>query len=238
MTQVERIGNATLYLGDCLAMMPALRAEACAFAVVSDPPYGIGYAHSGGERLFSKVGRTRAARERGVSAMAGDERPYDPAPWLGFCGNVLLWGADHFHRRLPASGRWLAWNKLGTLEPWDSFSDVEFAWHSGNGASRIFTLLWKGLVQAEKVANGVRHHVTQKPIALMEWCIAQSGVGGGTTVLDPYMGSGTTGVAALRLGHRFIGVEIDRRYFEIACRRSAEAQARPTLPGALQGAAL
>ena len=219
MPRIEHIGDATLYLGDCRGILPSLSAD----AVISDPPYGIDYNHSGAHGRFSGVGVTKAARERGNYPIIGDDSPFDPTPLLRF-GNVLIWGADHYRDRLPASGRWLAFDKLGGMEPWDSFSDVEFAWHSQGGASRLFSMKWKGIA-CDKIGenNGLRDHPTQKPIALMLWCIQQAGMP--NRILDPFMGSGTTGVAALRLGRKFIGIEIEERWFDIACKR-IEQEAR------------
>ena len=97
------------------------------------------------------------------------------------------------------------------------------AWHSRPGAARVFNWLWKGVVRQKVADEHRRHHPMQKPVALMEWCIAQAG--SPDLVVDPYMGSGSTGVAAARLGKRFIGVEIDERWFEAACRRIAVANA-------------
>lgn len=225
--RVETVGNATLYLGNCLELQESLNRE---FAVISDPPYGIGYAHSGrhGEGGL-KIGGSRAANKRGAPPVIGDDKPFDPEPWLGF-SHVLMWGADHFYPRLPATGRWLAWNKLGALEPWDTFSDVEFAWHSAEGAARLFSMKWKGMV-SDKFGedNGLRRHTTQKPIRLMRWCIEQCKLMSGTTIIDPFMGSGTTGVASAQSGHPFIGVEIDENYFQIACERIEDAQRQKRL---------
>ncbi|HEX9768482.1 MAG TPA: DNA methyltransferase [Kiloniellales bacterium] len=229
----EQIGPTTLYLGDCLEILAHIGPVD---AVVSDPPYGIGFTRTGSKtgvhaatKRFAKTGQTTSARLRGTPPIIGDDRPFDPTAWLS-AGNVLLWGADHFYPRLPDSGRWLAWNKLGDLDPWDSFADVEFAWHSREGASRIFSMKWKGLAcDKSGEANGLREHPFQKPIRLMVWCLEQADVPPGGTVLDPYMGAGTTGVAALMRGCRFIGVEIEESYFDIACRRLTEAHGRADL---------
>lgn len=217
MTRKEVLAEGVeLYLGDCREIVPILEARV---AVVSDPPYGISYkrgrggrggAHSSGNRFCNDI------------AIVGDDTAFDPTPWVGFA-EVLLWGADHYSSRLP-HGKWLAWNKLGDKEPWDDFSDVEFAWVNKRGASRIFSHLWKGL--AQKGAGVRREHPTQKPVELLEWCI---GFVEAETILDPYMGSGTTGVAAVKLGRKFIGIEIEPKYFDIACRRIADAVARPDL---------
>ena len=215
----EVIGDATLYLGDCLEILPTLDKVD---AVITDPPYGIDFNHSGSHGRFNGQGVTQAARARGNPSIIGDDKPFDPAPWIAFCGNVIMWGSDHFYPRLPDSGRFLAWNKLGDMDPWDSFSDVEFAWHSVDKAARIFSMKWKGIA-CDKVGenNGLRVHTTQKPIRLMCWCIEQAGEP--QTILDPYMGSGTTGVACANLGRKFIGIEIEPKYFEIACERITNA---------------
>ena len=164
-----------------------------------------------------------------MAGVTGDDVPFDPAHLIALADDVMLWGANHFAQRLP-HGRWLAWNKLGTqCEPFDSFSDVEFAWHNRRAADRILNLLWKGLLQGDKSDGGKRYHPTMKPVALMRWCIEQAKVPPGGTILAPYMGSGTTGVAAVQMGHPFIGVEIEPRYFDVACRRIAAAVAQPRL---------
>jgi len=204
--RVERMGDATLYLGDCREIAPTLPRPA---AVISDPPYGIGYVKGTG-------GLGRHTRRNADMPIVGDAEPFDPAPWFGLADDVILWGANHFAARLP-HGRWLAWNKLGDLEPWDSFADVEFAWHNRRTADRIFSHLWKGLCQAGQGQR--REHPTEKPVALMRWCIDQAKVPAGGTILDPYMGGGTTGVAAVQMGHPFVGIEIEPRYFDVACRR-------------------
>lgn len=211
----ERIGDCDLYLGDCLEVLPALGQVD---AVVTDPPYGIGYQKGSG-------GRGEHTRRNHSKPIIGDDRPFDPSPWTRW--TCILWGANHFAKMLPDGGRWLAWNKLGSLEPWDSFSDVEFAWHSKRGADRIFSLLWKGIAQGVKDDGGVRGHPTQKPVALMEWCLGF--VPDADTILDPFMGSGTTLVACARRGRKGIGIELDPDYFDVACKRVEEAYRQPDL---------
>jgi site-specific DNA-methyltransferase (adenine-specific)/modification methylase len=217
-------GRAELYLGDCLEILPQLPAGSID-AVVTDPPYGIGFVKGRGGRQGAYRGRPAEAA-RHLEAVTGDDRPFDPASLLSF-PNLLMWGADHYARRLPETGRWLAWNKLGHIEPFDSFCDVEFAWHSLKGASRICSFMWKGGLACVKIGenNGRREHPTQKPVGLMRWCIEQVKVNERAMICDPYMGSGTTGVAAVRLGRRFIGIEIEPKYFEIA-RKRIEAECR------------
>lgn len=211
----EVIGDCELYLGDSFDIASALTGVD---AVLSDPPYGISYARGGGGK-----GLTKSRPSHDGKKIANDDKPFDPSPWMEW--PCILWGANHYSQRLP-HGRWLAWNKLGDMQPWDDFSDVEFAWQNTRAADRIFSLLWKGLVKgAEKTS--VRVHPTQKPVALMEWCLGF--LPDAETILDPFMGSGTTLVACAKLGRKGIGIELDPEYFEIACRRVEEAYRQPDL---------
>ncbi|OHV85938.1 DNA methyltransferase [Ensifer sp. LCM 4579] len=216
--RVEVIAGCELYLGDCIEVMPALERVD---AVVTDPPYGIAYARGEG----GKPGRGGTAKVRNTKPVFGDDAPFDPTPFLE-AEDVILWGANHFAARLP-HGRWLAWNKLGDLSEFDTFSDVEFAWRKGRGKDRIFSHLWKGLIRASENNGEKRVHPTQKPIALMRWCVES--IDPAFTIVDPFMGSGTTGVACAKAGRRFIGIEIDEAYFDIACERIRKAYAQPDL---------
>ena len=220
--RVEHTEHCTLYCGDCRDILPTLGKVD---AVVTDPPYGIAHKKGSSGKTGSYLGNKLShGTQRNIEAIAGDDQPFDPAPFLAVCENVLLWGADHFSQRLP-HGRFLAWNKLGDKEPWDSFSDVEFAWHSRRGASRIFSYVWKGMCQGAGEDKGdTRNHPTQKPVCLMRWCLEQVGSTPGDLILDPFMGSGTTGVACIRTSRRFIGIEKEPKYFEIALKRIREAE--------------
>ena len=217
--RIETIGDHKLYLGDCREIISSLSEVD---SLVSDPPYGISYQKGVGGRGKHTV--------RNTEAIEGDAEPFDPSPFLDF-SDVILWGGNHFAARLP-HGRWLAWDKLAGMPEFDSFSDVEFAWRKGRGKDRIFSHMWKGICKASEKGQGKeRWHPTQKPIALMQWCVEM--VPG--TILDPFMGSGTTGVACARLGRKFIGIEIEPKYFEIACRRIEAAHKEPRLFGHVQG---
>jgi site-specific DNA-methyltransferase (adenine-specific) len=203
-----------LYLGDCREILPALGPID---AIVTDPPYGISYKKGSGGKGKHNV--------RNIEAIEGDAAPFDPAPFLGF-DDVILWGGNHYASRLP-HGRWLAWDKLAGMSAFDSFSDVEFAWVKGRGKDRIFSHLWKGICKDSEKGGKERWHPTQKPIELMRWCLELLPSAG--TILDPFMGSGTTGVAAVKLGRKFIGIEIEPKYFDIACRRISEALKQPDM---------
>ena len=214
-------GRVKLWLGDCLDVLPTLAAGSVD-AVVTDPPYGISHFKGNTGNVGAYRGsKLQSGNARNAERIVGDNVPFDPSPLLRFA-NVLTWGANHYAQRLPAGfGRWLAWNKLEHLESFDSFSDVEFAWHSLGKASRIFNYMWKGGMACRKAGedNGRRDHPTQKPVGLLLWCLDQAGTKSDDVVLDPFMGVGSTGVACVRSGRQFWGIEITSKYFEIAKRR-------------------
>ena len=216
MNRIEHLAEGvTLYCGDCREILPTLGKVD---AVVTDPPYGIGY-----KRGLGGDGALKGSRKPDWGRVAGDAAPFDPSPWIK--QPCILWGANHYSARLP-HGRWLAWNKLGNFESYDDFSDVEFAWQNKRASDKIFNYLWKGVRQAGEKGEQ-RQHPTQKPIALMEWCLGF--VPEAQTILDPFLGSGTTGIACARLGRKFIGIEIEPKYFDIACKRIQAALDAPDL---------
>lgn len=205
------IGNATLWLGDCLELLPLLSGVD---AVITDPPYGIGYSHG-------PVQTGKWKSKHGRQKVTGDDRPFDPRPFLGVAPKVIMWGANNYAQRLPESGSWMIWDKRQGIEDVKfSMSEAEIAWANFGGAIRMFRHLWFGLARASEVGSHL--HPTQKPIALMKWCIQQAGVP--KKVFDPYMGSGTTGVACMDMGCEFVGCEIEREHFDVACRRIESAQ--------------
>jgi site-specific DNA-methyltransferase (adenine-specific) len=204
--KVERIGNATLYLGDCLEILPTLPKVA---AVITDPPYGIGFAAQ----------PTKWQRRAGKEAEAWDDNPAAALPAVLELGAVqCVWGGNYYG--LPPSRGWLSWFKPDAPP---SMASLELAWTNLDRNARQFS--WSiGATNAERVG-----HPTQKPLALMLWCIEQMGYP--ASILDAYMGSGTTGVAAAQVGLSFIGIEREPRYFDIACRRIEDAQRQsPLIP--------
>lgn len=194
----------TIYHGDCREILPHLPKVD---AVITDPPYGI--AHRRG---------TAKDRGKGVSlgcvGIQGDAIAFDPSRWLTF-PEVIMWGANFFSAALPA-GRWLIWDKQEHGGSGD-FSEAEIAWHSKGNAIKMFRHMWLGVQRASEVGEE-RLHPTQKPVALMAWCIGQCRTNP-QTILDPFMGSGTTLVAAKNLGRKAIGIEIEERYCAIAVQR-------------------
>lgn len=198
----------TIYHADCRDVLPLLSDIGM---VISDPPYGISH------RRGSCGDRGKNAITHGTVGIAGDDAPFDPSPWLVF-PEVLLWGANWYADKLPA-GRWLIWDKQEHGGSGD-FSEAEIAWHSRGKAIKFFRHMWLGVQRASEVGEK-RLHPTQKPVALMRWCIEQTR--GSGVILDPFMGSGTTLVAAKDLGRRAIGIELEERYCEIAVKRLQQA---------------
>jgi len=200
-----------LHLGNCLDILPTIRERVR--AVVTDPPYGIN--HRRGACSNRGKGITK-----GTSGIQGDNVPFDPSPWLSF-PTVILWGANWYSDKLPA-GRWLLWDKKEHGGSGD-FSEFEVAWCNTGRAMRLFRHMWLGVQRASETGQP-RYHPTQKPVALMVWCMDVAKIPVGATVLDPFMGSGTTGIACVQTGRNFIGIEIDPGHFAIAERRIAEAR--------------
>lgn len=216
----ERIGGQRLILGDCLEVMPLLGKVD---AVVTDPPFGIkrdkGVGGSAGWGGFY-------AKREGVKRYKGGwdkDRPTDDVfdEIFKASNTAIIWGGQFFADLLPPMGKWLWWDKCQTMP---SFGDGELAWTNLIGdAPKKFVYSNNGLMAREKN----RVHPTQKPIALMEWCLGF--LPDADTILDPFMGSGTTLVACQKLGRHGIGIELDPDYFEIACKRVDEATRQPDL---------
>lgn len=209
----ERIGGQRLILGDCLQVMPLLgRFD----AVVTDPPYGI---KRDGQPLSLKRNGTawRIAHEfKGWDAVTPAKELFDAI--RANSENQIIWGGNYFSESLPSRRGWLIWYKG---QQGLSMADAEQAWTSLEQPLRLVDMhrkhLWKDSPQ----------HPTQKPVALMEWCLGF--LPDARTILDPFMGSGTTLVACQRMGRQGTGIELDPDYFAIACRRVDEATRQPDL---------
>lgn len=211
MEKVE-IGGATLYCGDCLEILPTLGKVD---AVVTDPPYGIG------EAAGKNKSRSSVAIAKDFGDDTWDDETADDAVNLAIrCAEqAVVFGGNYY--ALPASSCWLIWDKENGQ---NDFADAELAWTNLNMAVRLKRYMWHGMIRANNERRG--DHPTQKPIGVMEWCINFTK---GTTVLDPFMGSGTTGVACANLGRKFIGIEREPKYFDIACERIEAAYAQGRL---------
>lgn len=199
----EVIGDAVLYLGDALEILPTLGKVD---AVVTDPPYGLGDRWQGGTWGANPIYADARKWDRAVEQETIDSLIRQPA---------IIWGANYY--TMPPSRCWLQWVKSSRM---DTMADFESAWTNLDRPGKMWV--------EDRNPDGKRDHPTQKPVSVMQWCIGFLPVA--ETVLDPFMGSGTTGVACMNLGRKFIGIEIEPKYFDIACKRIREAWvSRPRL---------
>lgn len=198
----------TIYHGD------ARELDIAADLVLTDPPYGVNLNTS---YASAKRGSLTAAHD--YPPVHGDDKPFDPS-WLLRYRALVLWGANYYADRLPASGQWLVWDKRDGVG-YNDQADAELAWTRGTGGTvpRLFVHRWNGMLKASE-RDERRLHPTQKPVALMRWCLGF--FPDATTVLDPYMGSGSTLVAAKDLGRKAIGIEIEEAYCERAAQRCSQ----------------
>ena len=212
----EVIGSQTLILGDCLEVMPTLgRFDAC----VTDPPYGIG------ESQKKNLSRHKLPE---CTVYAGGDFDCAPATpeQIGMIRSIsktqIIFGGNYFD--LPPSKCWLVWDKQNGAS---DFADCELAWTNMDRAVRRIYWQWSGMIRKGEARGVKRVHLTQKPVEVMQWCLGF--LPDANTILDPFMGSGTTLVACQRMGRAGTGIELDPDYFDIACRRVDEAARQPDL---------
>ena len=216
MAEKVTIGNCELWHGDCREVLPLLPPVDL---ILTDPPYGIAYDATHAKYMH---GKNHGAADWDIEA-------YDPAPILSLGAKMIVWGGNCFASRLPDRPGWLSWVKIDRNGTKIRQAETEMAWTNCVNRSQAFRYMWigAGMEGETNRVNGGTEHPTQKPVPLMQWCIGL--VSGVKSVLDPYMGSGTTGVACARMGLQFVGIERERKYFDIACRRIEQAYAQPRL---------
>ena len=213
----EVIGNATLYLGDCRDILPTL---GNVDAVVTDPPYGIG------EAAGANKSRGKLAKVNDYGDDDWDNAPIDAELMSAVRGAGrwnIIFGGNYYD--LPAAKCWLVWDKDNGA---NDFADCELAWTNLDKAVRRLKWTWNGFIRQGEMSRkpgqwDIRNHPTEKPVGVMKWAVGHLPADS-TSILDPFMGSGTTGVAAVQMGRRFIGVEREPKYFDIACKRIEDAQ--------------
>lgn len=208
-------GGITIYCGDSREFVPSAQPG----LVLTDPPYGINYRSNHNSSRRGKWARW--IRTENLPGIRGDDSPLDPALILGLCCPAAIFGANYCADRLPPSRCWIVWNKRDGIGQ-NNQADCELAWTNFNRPSRIFNHLWSGLLRAgeENVALQDKQHPHQKPVALLRYIINYSQSDG--FVYDPYMGSGSTLLAAKLEGREAVGVEIEERYCEVAANRLAQ----------------
>jgi site-specific DNA-methyltransferase (adenine-specific) len=204
-------GGITIYHGDCRDTYGDITAGYIppVDAIVADPPYGIGWVprvnHVGSDHVWV------------------DDKQFDPREFLLIGSQHVFWGGNYFAHLLPPTEAWFVWNKrpsVGFENDKRSYATAELAWSDLRTKPRVKTHVWDGGLRQGHAQNRMFCHPAQKPVEIMAWCISYTtGV-----ILDPFMGSGTTLVAAQLHGRRAIGIEIEERYCEIAAKRLSQSQ--------------
>lgn len=199
-----------IYHGDCREVLPTL---GTVDLVLTDPPYGIG------EAAGKNKSRAVLAISKDYGNLGWDNTRIDLELMnlVLVAGKIIIWFGGNYYE-LDATSCWLIWDKENGKT---DFADCEMAWTNMAKATRLIRWRWQGMLQGDMQAKEYRYHPTQKPVPVMKWCIEQAGEGI-QTILDPFMGSGTTLRAAKDLGRKAIGIEIEERYCEIAVKRLAQ----------------
>lgn len=215
MSRVEHLAEGvTLHLGDCREILPTLGKVD---AVVTDPPYGIG------ENDKKVASRGKLAQPKNYGTFSWDDKPIDAAligAILNCSRHQIIFGGNYFE--LPPTSCWLVWDKQNGD---NDFADCELAWTNLPKAVRRIYWRWNGMIRK---GSDERVHPTQKPLGVMRWCLEQLPAAD-KLICDPFMGSGTTGVACVREGKRFIGIEREPAYFDAAIKRIQEALQNPDM---------
>ena len=199
------IGDATLYLGDCMDILPTLGKVD---AVITDPPFGIGnFVQVGGNVRGELVTWNESGTSDEFFVLIKEKSTHR-----------IVWGANYFNCFEGAGG--LIWVKN---QPMPNMSKAEMASTSWGKKVELINLTWTNYINTKE-----SDHPCERPVLLYKWCIEQVPKHP-NTILDPFMGSGTTGVAAIQLGRKFIGIEREPKYFEIACQRIEQAAAQGKL---------
>ena len=211
MIEPVTIGRATLYNGDCAEVLKSWPDGLDVCAVVSDVPYGIG------EAAGKAKSRGKLAKAKDYGNDNWDDKPVE---WplmqalIGLGKWQIIFGGNYYP--MPASSCWLIWDKVNGD---NDFADCELAWTNLKKAVRLKRYMWNGMLREKGAQRG--DHPTQKPLEVMKWAISHL-PDEVETIIDPFSGSGTTGVAAIQMGKNFIGIEREQKYFDAMCRRIRE----------------
>lgn len=184
---------------DCLEYMKTLP-DNCFDLCIADPPYGIGAG-----KMTMGNGKNKKWKKKDWDFSIPKEAVFDEI--LRTCKNVVIWGGNYFD--LPKTKSWIVWDK--GIYGDTSFADGELAWTNFNAVLRIANIRYKGFLGADKN----RIHPTQKPVALYSWLLKNYGKEG-DKIFDPFLGSGSSRIAAYKMGFDFVGCEIDEEYFRLS----------------------
>lgn len=210
MTPYYEQDGIVIYHGDCREILPTLEPGSVDL-VLTDPPYGVKAVETNGRTSGADVRPGHVSGTwRSWTPVAGDDAPFDPALLLRF-PRLVLFGANNYADRLPASKSWIVWDRLNGATPADN-ADAELIWTNLGGTVRTYRQCWRGVAREDDGLEPNRHvHPTQKPVKLMIWLLERY-TKPGDLVVDPYMGSGPIAKACQLLQRRYIGIEIHEPY--------------------------
>jgi DNA modification methylase len=197
----------TIYHGDCREILPELPRHDL---LLTDPPYGLNKSWGKSKGWQGKCGKGRLWNGTPEWDQEAAELSF-----LSFAGNCIVWGGNYFSCLPPEKG-WLIWDKQAAMIQ----AQAELAWTNFVSTVRIFRLSPLGVFGNGGLNGEMKTHPTQKPIALMRWCLGFAP--NAATILDPFAGSGTTGVAAKLEGRKATLIEMEERYCEITAKRLAQ----------------
>ena len=203
--------------GDCLEIMKQIP-DGSIDCIITDPPYGINENH------IKNLSRETLARPKDYGVYEWDKQRIEKEYFdkmRQISRKQIIFGGNYYTDYLPV-GSFIVWDKLNGE---NDFADCELAWVSTNQAIRKIKYLWNGMIKQHPEQ---RFHPTQKPINVMIWII-RNYTKPNDLILDPFLGSGTTAVAALRTGRRFIGIELSEEYCAIARKRVDHELSQPRL---------
>jgi site-specific DNA-methyltransferase (adenine-specific) len=206
-----------IYLGDCLKLMREMP-DKSVDAVITDPPYGIGM----GGRGTIGTSKNACVTDYGIQAWDSERLPDEYMIEIKRVSkNQVVFGGNYYGSILGDTSCYIVWDKDNTGD----FADCELAWTSFKTAVRKIKWRWNGMLQEDMKHKEKRFHPTQKPVPVMSWIIWNY-TAPDALILDPFLGSGTTAVACIKTGRRFIGIEIDPGYYEIARKRIEAEQSQ------------
>ncbi len=203
-----------IYNADCRDILPLIPDKSIDL-VLTDPPYGIG------EAAGKNRSRGKLAISKDYGALGWDDEPIRQElidRIIDIPDRAIIFGGNYYY--LPPTPCWLIWDKDNGAT---DFADCEMAWTNLDMAVRRLKWRWNGMLQEDMGNKEIRCHPTQKPLPVMKWCITKADKCGiNNLILDPFLGSGTTAVAAKILGRKCIGIELEEKYCEIAAKRLSQ----------------
>jgi len=218
--QMWQCGEHRVICGDCTdpAVVQRVMGGEKADIILTDPPYGVDIVPKAG-RSKGKIGASNLAKCKTYQPIEGDDKPFNPTFLLELSKDQIIFGGNYFAEKLPSSPCWIVWDKREGMTS-NSFADCELAWSSFDKPARVYHHLWSGMIRKgdHNIEGKERSHPTQKPVGLFS-DILKDFSEDNQTIVDPFLGSGTTMIACENLGRKCRGCEIDPGYLGVILER-------------------